>query len=289
MFFDDLRQQALCTAIFSGDLSAVEKLINDGASGSAEGRHGVTPLFWAYLSRKYKVYEYLLAHGADPNVSVNLPRELSPGEIVFQFRPGDSVLYMSAKNRMSEQWLCVALKHSKPRQWTHPGSGNNLLHAFLEGRDGGAPQTPETLDQIIKFGVDLDLQGDDGYTPLCYAVSDLHYNLATRLLKAGASAACYDSSDEQIIHTLAQQYKNRQTPGSRSPEDKARWDQSQTKKDWDELIALLREKGFKLTDALLDLERAEAGNRGAYMYQRRLRREDRFCCGSGRKLQDQLG
>ncbi|MFM7167998.1 MAG: ankyrin repeat domain-containing protein, partial [Planctomycetaceae bacterium] len=223
VFFDSPAQQALCRAIQSGDIAAVDKACAAGAEVAAAGRHGVTPLFWAYVSRKFKVFEYLLAKGADPDVPVRLPPGTDVGDLVIQISTGDSTLYMSAKDRLSEQWLRTILKHAKPRRWLHPEHGDNVLHAFFSGRLGGTPQTPETLDQIIKFGVDLDLQGDDGNTPLCYAVSDLHYNLATRLLKAGASAACYDSSDEQIIHTLAQQYKNRQTPGSRSPEDKARW------------------------------------------------------------------
>ena len=290
VFYDDDRQQALCKAILSGDLTAVEKAITDGASITAEGRHGVTPLFWAYLSRRYKVFEYLLAKGADPNVSVYLPKDLSPGENVFQFRQGDSVLYMSAKNRMSEQWLRVTLSYSKPRQWTHPNGGDDVLHAFFQSRLGGVPQTPETLDQIIKFGVDLDLQGDDGYTPLYYAVNSYRYDLAIKLLKAGANPACYDPGDDQIIHTLAREYQTRQRSANKYPAEQARWEASQEKKDWDELITILRQKGFKLTDALLDLERAADPDNGrGYMVERRMRREDRFCCGSGRKLQDQLG
>ncbi|MFM7169219.1 MAG: ankyrin repeat domain-containing protein, partial [Planctomycetaceae bacterium] len=289
VFYDDDRQQKLCKAILSGDLTAVEKVITDGASISAEGRHGVTPLFWAYLSRKYQLFEYLLAKGADPNVSVYVPSDLRPGEPSFKFGQGDSVLYMSSKNRMSEQWLRVTLRYAKPQQWTHPMGGDNVLHAFFEDRGGGAFQTPETLGLIIKSGVDLDLQGDDGYTPLSYAVRRRHYALASQLLKAGASPACYDPGDEQIIHHLAGEYQVRHQSADEYPAEQARWEASQEKKDWDALIKLLRQKGFKLTDALLDLERAEAGNRGAYMYQRRLRREDRFCCGSGRKLQDQLG
>ena len=74
------------------------------------------------------------------------------------------------------------------------------------------------------------------------------------------------------------------------PDEKLRWDASQEKKDWDELIGLLRDKGFKLTDALLDLERAADPQSGSgYMYKRRLARQDRFCCGTGRKLQETLG
>jgi len=85
VFYDDDRQQQLCKAILSGDLTAVEKAIADGASINAEGRHGVTPLFWAYLSRKYKVFEYLLAKGADPNVSVYVQSDLDPGDNLFLF------------------------------------------------------------------------------------------------------------------------------------------------------------------------------------------------------------
>ena len=290
VFYDDVRQQKLCKAILSGDLTAVQKEITDGASINAEGRHGVTPLFWAYLSRKYQLFEYLLARGADPHVSVYIPSDLRPGEPSHKFGEGDSVLYMSAKNRMSEQWLRVTLRYAKPQQWIHPMGGDSVLHAFFADRGGGAFQTPETLDLIIKSGVDLDLQGDDGFTPLLYAVRRRHYALASQLLKAGASPACYDINDEQVIHNLAREYQARQESANKYPGSRDNWEVSQEKKDWDELITLLRQKGFKLTDALLDLERAADPDNGrGYMVERRMRREDRFCCGSGRKLQDQLG
>ncbi|MFM7868068.1 MAG: ankyrin repeat domain-containing protein, partial [Planctomycetaceae bacterium] len=221
VFYDDIRQQALCKSILGGDVTAVEKVINEGASIIAEGRHGVTPLFWAYLSRKYKVFEYLLAKGADPNVSVYVPSDLDPGDNMFLFWQGDSVLYMSARNRMSEQWLRVTLRYAKPQQWTHPMGGDNVLHAFFHHRGGGAYQTPETLDLIIKSGVDLDLQGDDGYTPLSYAVRRRHYALASQLLKAGASPACYDPGDEQIIHHLAGEYQVRHQSADEYPAEQA--------------------------------------------------------------------
>ncbi|MFN5437086.1 MAG: hypothetical protein ACK5ES_21155, partial [Planctomyces sp.] len=89
---------------------------------------------------------------------------------------------------------------------------------------------------------------------------------------------------------LAISYRARQNTFREIPIAKSRWDASQEKKDWDELIGLLRDKGFKLTDALLDLERAADPQSGSgYMYKRRLARQDRFCCGTGRKLQETLG
>jgi hypothetical protein len=290
VFYDSAQQQALCLAILSGDLAAVEKACGDGASITAEGRHGVTPLFWGYLSGKMRVFEFLLLRGANPDVPVVLPRGASIDDNVCQFRTGDSVFYMAAKNRLSENWLRTILKHTKPRQWVHPVSGDDLLHAFFASRSGGVDQTAETLDQLIKFGVDLDLQGTDGYTPLRYAIMGDRYDLASRLVKAGASPACYDTHDRQAIHAIAAEYRTMQRHFREYPDEKLRWDASQEKKDWDELIGLLRDKGFKLTDALLDLERAADPQSGSgYMYKRRLARQDRFCCGTGRKLQDTLG
>jgi hypothetical protein len=56
------------------------------------------------------------------------------------------------------------------------------------------------------------------------------------------------------------------------------------KRDWDRLMAALRQQGFSLIEALVDLEKqgADLGSRG-YLYQRRLQRDDAFCCHSGRE------
>jgi hypothetical protein len=290
VFFESPQQQSLCLAIFRGDLQRVKEECRESGIVNAKGKYGVTPLFWAYLSRRMSVYKYLLEQKADPNIATNIPYSLTPNEPSFSFSEGDSVIYMAANNKLSEEWLRIALRNSKPRQWVHSRSGGDLLHAFFRSRGGGTRQTAETLTQLITFGVDLDQQANDGQTALAYAVSENLYALATQLLEAGASPACYDNSDYQVIHLLAISYRARQNTFRESPIAKSRWDASQEKKDWDKLVGLLRDKGFRLTDALLDLERAADPQSGlGYMYKRRLARQDRFCCGTGRKLQETLG
>ena len=290
VFYDSAQQQALCLAILKGDLAAVEQACAEGASVTAEGRHGVTPLFWSYLSGRLRVFQFLLLRGANPDVPVVLPRGLRIDDHVFRFRAGDSVFYMSAKNRLSEKWLRTLLQHAKPRQWVHPDGGGDLLHAFFENRSGGVSQTAETLDQLIRFGLDPDLQGSDGATPLHAAIRGRHYSLASRLLRAGASAACYDRDHQQVIHAVAARYRNMQSSFRQFPDEQVRWEASPEKREWEELIGLLRERGFRLKDALLDLEQADdAGDVSGYLLNRRLQRQDRFCCGTGRELQEQLG
>jgi hypothetical protein len=68
-----------------------------------------------------------------------------------------------------------------------------------------------------------------------------------------------------------------------------RWNTSPKKKDWDELLGILRKQGFSLTEALKDLERVDAeGSSSDYMRQRRIRREDRFSCESGQEFRESL-
>ena len=57
----------------------------------------------------------------------------------------------------------------------------------------------------------------------------------------------------------------------------------------DYMGAILRKQGFSLTEALKDLERVDAeGSSSDYMRQRRIRREDRFSCESGREFRESL-
>jgi len=110
-----------------------------------------------------------------------------------------------------------------------------------------------------------------------------------QLLQAGAGLACYDEYHRQLIHLMAGNYRHRMRQQRKYPEVRGEWEASAEKRDWDRLMAAPRQQGFSLTEALVDLEKQgdDLGRRG-YLSQRRLQRDDAFCCRSGRELERDL-
>jgi ankyrin repeat protein len=288
VFFDDLAVVGLCKRIATGDLSAVHQYLAMGLSVDVKGRSGVTPLLWSYKSRQFTIFSLLLEKGANPDVSVSIPVNEFPAELAVPYTFGDSVFYMAVRNRVSAKWVDSILAKAKRRQWVHPDGGGDVLHAFFGGSSPGVCRTHRVLDELIRFGLDLDLEDEFGFTPLRLAVRNQEYGFATRLLKAGASAECYYHDDYQLIHFLASSFRNQSGSVEASQESQG-LRVSDRQKEWDELLGILREKGFSLTEALKDLERAEdSGSKQRYMRQRRIRREDRFSCESGREFRESL-
>ena len=288
VFFKQPDHLNLCGAIFEGDVAGVERSLKAGTSANLKGEYGVTPLFWAYKSRQFEVFRLLLKAGADPNVPVLVPYEVNPRDFGFPCDRGDSVLYMAIRNQMSKQWIDELLRYVKSNRWVHPVSSGSILHAFFADATRGSCRTSEVLKTICGLGPDLDHADRAGYTPLRLAVLNSDYGFACDLIRAGASVACYGEGDLQLIHFLAIRYRTlSELPGSSDGASSGFTPVMQ--KEWDELLGILREKGFSLTEALKDLERAEdSGSKQRYMRQRRIRREDRFSCESGREFRESL-
>ena len=68
LFFSDPKVVELCRAIESNDLSKVDVLVKEGVDVNSLGRGNVNPLFWAFSSKKLRVFERLLQHGDHPNI-----------------------------------------------------------------------------------------------------------------------------------------------------------------------------------------------------------------------------
>ena len=289
VYFQDKGHVALCQAITVGDLIAVQKLCSDKTIISAQGKNGVTPLFWAYLSRQFAIFEFLLRSGADPDVSVSIPRDDAPVERLFPFDTGDSVFFMAVKNATSSKWIMLLLQVSPKRQLMQPIVKRDLLHEFLYLVPGNATHTEDVMKAICRYGVDLNMADETGHTPLLIAVHRSQYRFASVLLNEGASASCYNAEHYQLIHDIARQYKFTMLNFATVPGSLEQWNASPKKKDWDEMLGILRKQGFSLTEALKDLERVDAeGSSSDYMRQRRIRREDRFSCESGREFRESL-
>ena len=139
---------------------------------------------------------------------------------------------------------------------------------------------------LIRLSLDLNVQTRDGSTALMLAVEQLNYSRAVHLVQAGAGLTCCDAYHRQLIHIMASNSRHRMRHQREYPEVIGEWEAAVEKRDWDRLMAALRQQGFSLIEALVDLEKQgdDLGRRGC-LYQRRLQRDDAFCCHSGRELE----
>jgi len=164
-----------------------------------------------------------------------------------------------------------------------------VLHTYVNCCSRPTGHSCETLAMLIHLSLDLNEQTKDGSTALMLAVEQLIYSNAVQLvqlMQAGAGLSCYDEHHRQLIHIMAGNDRHRLRHQREFPEVIGEWEASAEKRDWDLLMAALRQQGFSLTEALVDLEKQ--GNdlcRRGCLYQRRLQRDDAFCCHSGRDLE----
>ena len=202
-FFVPQAERLLCRQILDGDLVGVQTSVADGASVDAIGRHGVTPLFWAYFARKYKIYQYLLEQGASPDVVVTLPYQDFRGDDVWRYCENDSVLMMTVRNQYIEDWLTLTLQYLKPRHWIQQHGNTDVLHTYVNCYSRPTGHSSETLAMLIRLSLDLNEQTKDGSTALMLAVEQLNYSCAVQLVQAGAGLTCYDAYHRQLIHIMA--------------------------------------------------------------------------------------
>ena len=205
---------ALHRAVYQDDAAAVIKLLRAGADAKTPNRYGVTPVSLACTNGNGAIVKALLDAGADPNTA------LPGGETVLMTaaRTGkvdaiQALLAKGAKVNAKEDsrgqtalmWAAAegnveaieTLVRAGADIHAHLDSGfTPLLFAAREGRIGA-------VQALLKAGADVNEtvqthQGPGpklasgagaprvGTTPLILAVTNAHYELAARLLDAGA-------------------------------------------------------------------------------------------------------
>ncbi|MGH8398890.1 MAG: ankyrin repeat domain-containing protein [Gammaproteobacteria bacterium] len=172
-YFTDPQSRALVTAAVDGNTKEIERLVASGVNVNARGKDGVTSLIWAIYHLKKAGYQALLEHGADPNMQVQ------NGTLI-----GDSVMETAARMQDSS-YLKLALQHRGNPNLVNKSSYydyNPLISAIMADRK-------TNVDLLIQAGADINatVDGFSGQTPLDFAVGEQNYEIAYRLLQAGAN------------------------------------------------------------------------------------------------------
>lgn len=171
-FFENSAQQLLAKAIEKGDLVQLNKALERGADVNAVGRDGMTPLFWAISKQNIDGFRFLLEHGADPNIVVELPDGFQESEA--------GAMEMAARMKDS-RYLRLLLEHGGNPNTIIDSEGQiPLLYRAIMSRQS------DNVTLLVEFGADIDHQDRAGETPLMQAATARIFGIALLLLRQGA-------------------------------------------------------------------------------------------------------
>ncbi len=238
-FFDDAKIQQLCHAIERDDLKAIEQQIAFGADVNTVGKHGVTPLFWAFPDNKIDRFLLLLENGADPNVRIT-----SDLKIPNAFRPGDTVMHLSARSQFPNHFLEVMKHGGDPN--LRGRHDDCVIHELLKG---GVPNPLQRIKAIAEHGGDINAFDHSGYTPIQLAVNSFsQFAVAIELLKLGADPTIHSKDNlGNCIHDVL--------AIKRRVNAKQAVLTAQESIDIDSFILQLRNKGYNVDEAQDDIDR----------------------------------
>jgi ankyrin repeat protein len=239
-YFDDPLVIALCKAIEENDTAEIDRLVAAGADVNALGKGNMTPLLWAYPDNKLERFKRLLEHGADPNVVFESEFNTRQG-----IRPGDSITHMVCKSSFPGYFEAVFDHGGDPNLVK---SGRGMIAAtplFTVITEGGGDW--HKIQRLIDLGADLNYISGGEATPPMQATSwGGQYDLALKLLEAGADPSIYKSPDSnsKLVHLLI--YEKERRGSLWSPEQKA---------DFERLVEWLEDHGESYDAAKQDVER----------------------------------
>ncbi|HEX6999117.1 MAG TPA: ankyrin repeat domain-containing protein [Gammaproteobacteria bacterium] len=158
-------QTALMAVARTGNVEGAKLLLERGATVDArESWGGQTALMWASARRHPEMMELLIDHGADVNAR-SIHRDYQR-HVTAEGRP---------KNLDS-------------------GGFTPLLYA---ARENCIP----CVDVLLANGADIDLPDPDGVSPLLLAIMNVNWDLAKRLIEAGADVNQWDIYGEAPLFT----------------------------------------------------------------------------------------
>lgn len=160
------RDTELHTAIISGNLELIEKLIKSGANVNMPGLNGQTPLHYAAKKNAPEIIVLLLKNHADPEQTSN---------------DGDKPIHIAAYNN-SASALHALVEHDA-NQLT--STGRNSRTAFYVA---AMQNNQDAMNALIKAGADINqIDAETGQSAMHYAVEKNEMKLLNYLLEKKAN------------------------------------------------------------------------------------------------------
>lgn len=178
-WFNDKKEIEFCHAIEWNDKKKMEKIMNDGLAINKQGKQGITFIIYAYLKEKKNSYEYLLEHGADPNIIMTTDEKLE-GTVV-QMKVEFSVLTMAAEDSRDPFYLGMGLKYG--------GNPNAIVGDVHILHNAIRAESLTNVQLLIEAGTILNGLTNENYGGdfIYNAMTGNQYDIVYYLLQKGAN------------------------------------------------------------------------------------------------------
>lgn len=185
---------SLILAVKRGNFVEVKQCLNQGKDPNVADENGNTPLHWAcYYDKKGTIIELLLREGA------NIYAKDIDGWISLDWaEKGNNT---SAIKQLIEKAIDMQNVNIRGQ------NGQTLLHyaATLSDNKRQENEAQEIVQKLLALQSDVNVQDDNGCTPLHEAVKNQNINIVEMLVKAGA---CTDIQDNNGYTPLKYAQKN---------------------------------------------------------------------------------
>ncbi|WP_082122572.1 ankyrin repeat domain-containing protein [Arsukibacterium sp. MJ3] len=191
--FPSAKLRELAKAAGKGQISVIERLIDEGVDINAKGSQNATVLFWSM--RNEKGFNYLLTKGADPNVI---------------FGDGGTVMHWAARQTKCNLLKSALAYGGNPNLKAGMFGGSPAFATITAGKNSGVPVC---LDVLLTNGADIEFRDDNGKTLLLFATALARFDIALYLLDKGANINAIDS-DGRSVTSLLSSYQDAFVKGS---------------------------------------------------------------------------
>ncbi|WP_339046077.1 ankyrin repeat domain-containing protein [Candidatus Mesenet endosymbiont of Agriotes lineatus] len=167
-------ESELFKVVRNNDREEVVRILGLGLNINIQDNLGRTPIFLAALYNKLPIVKKLIELGADPKINDHMGNTVL-GNMLLRRRPGDMKTQVSQKERLSTVKLLI--KSGVDLTTRIRICGSLPIHMAIKARLG-----LRLIEELLTED-NVNAQDNNGYTPLCLAVSLGQINIVKLLLK----------------------------------------------------------------------------------------------------------
>lgn len=205
-FFGETDSMEAAKAIASGDNEKLQDIIKTHRESTAQGKHGLTLLHWAYLTDNLEAFKLLLDSGFDPDLRITesiSTKHQNHASMTGIMQQGDSVLFVIARSALSrdqDRFFDAALAKTKAIN-AKDASGDTLLLVCANMLESHFCDE-ESIAKLAKAGADLNAMNKDGDTAAALAFSTSRYLVGVRVWEEGGDPNAHRDTKRSALDFL---------------------------------------------------------------------------------------